>query len=364
MAQTLSHDLIYEAILDEAAFACLPGMVAEAVGARSALFQWRHHNGDAQVLAHSGYFRDEHMAAYIAGYTGHDLWMLAGLNSGRKNQMIGFERLVTDDTFAKSIMYNEFIRSMGDDTFRCMGAIFDTPFGVGALGIHRGRSQDDFEAETIAGFNRFTADLRRMLAIRGELMAARTDKRATRSSFDSLDLAILQIDGDGRLLETNALADELLRDHGALTVSRGYLRASAKDGGALKKAIATATGREAPEATLLALADVDGQSLSVTISPLLVPGTKPRAMILIKPPIGNQRAVDKALMQLYGLSPAEAQVSISLAEGLSPADIAVRRQVSEGTVRIQLKTIMAKIGCRRQTQISAAVLSLPPLRLS
>jgi len=364
MARRISHDLIYEAILDEAAFACLPGVLAEAAGARSSLFQWRHHNGDAQVLAHSGYFREEHMDAYVANYTGHDLWMLAGLESGRKNQMISFERMVTDDTFARSIMYNEFIRSMGDDTFRCMGAIFDTPFGVGALGIHRGRGQKDFDLETVAHFDRFTADLRRMLAIRGELMTARADKRATRSSFDSLDLAILQIDGEGRLLETNALADELLRDHDALHVARGHLRASARDGTALKNAIALATDREAPEAALLAVGNPDGQCLSLTVSPLLVPGTKPRAMILIKPPIVNQRAVDKALMQLYGLSPAEAQVSISLAEGLSPADIATRRQVSDGTVRIQLKTIMAKMGCRRQTQIAAAVLSLPPLRLS
>ena len=69
-------------------------------------------------------------------------------------------------------------------------------------------------------------------------------------------------------------------------------------------------------------------------------------------------------MQLFGLSQAEAQISIRLAEGFSPADIAEQRRVTDGTVRVQVKTIMAKLGCRRQTQIAAAVLSLPPLRLS
>lgn len=362
MARRLSHDLIYEAVLDDDAFSSLPQALAEASGARSSLMQWQHKSGDAQILAHSGYFTDDIMDQYAAHYVPHDLWLNAGLQSNLTNRMVNFDALVNDEVFLNSVIYNEFIRGIDDDTFRCMGAIFDTPFGMGAIGIHRGRRHDSFEPERIAEIEAFTTDLRRMMAIRGELIVARADKQAAQSSFDSLELAIMQVDGECRLLDGNVLADELLTS-GLFRQVRGYLRASGPEGEAVKKAVRRATDPARPEASLLAIDD-GRVNLSVTVSPLLVPGAKPRALILVKPPFGRQRDLDKHLMRLFGLSQAEAAISISLAEGLSPADIAERRQVAEGTVRVQVKTIMAKLGCRRQAQIAAAVLSLPPLRLS
>ena len=357
----LSHDLIYEAVLDDGAFESLPDAVAEAAGARSALLHWRHRNGTAEVMAHSGYFTEAHMTEYVTRFAEHDVWMNAGVASGKTNTMLNIDRMVGDEAFTASFFYNEFIRGMNDDTFRCMGAIFDTPFGTGAIGIQRPRRQAGFESQDIADMDRFTAAFGRLMTIRGELASARTEAMAARSSFDSLELAILQLDADGRWLDGNALGEELLRRGGPLRLSRGRVHVVG-DNAAFMRAVALATDRLAPEASLLNLLDEDAPLLSVTVSPLRVPGVKPRALVLIKPPFSAQPDLDRRLMQLYGLSQAEARVSISLAEGLSPADIAERRQVSEGTVRIQLKTIMGKLGCRRQTQIAAAVLSLPPLR--
>ncbi len=360
MGHALTQDLIYEAILDDEAFAELPQALACAAGGRSALLHWRHAHGGAEVLVHSRYFTDEIMRAYAEHYSGDDLWLSAGLASGIRNQAVAMNTLVADDVFVRSVMYNEFIRPMDDDTFRCMGIIFDTPFGIGALGIQRGRHHDVFDQDAVAQINQYSTALKRMMAVRGELMAARTDRHAARSSFDSMELAIFQVDESGKVLDGNAQADELLRGGLGLRQVRGYLRAGGEDAEALKRSIARATDA-APEASLLSIGEA---RLSVTVSPLRIPGAKRRALIMVKRPFGRQRDLDRHLMQLFGLSKAEARISISLAEGLSPADIAEQRQVAEGTVRVQVKTIMAKLGCRRQTQIAAAVLSLPPLRLS
>lgn len=361
MGLPLSQDLIYEAILDDEAFAELPQALASAAGGRSALLQWRHAHGGAEVLAHSRYFTDDIMQAYADHFAGDDLWMNSGLASGIRNQAVSMNTLVADDVFARSVIYNELIRPMDDDTFRCMGIIFDSPFGMGALGIQRGRHHDVFDTEAVARINQYSPALRRMMAVRGELMSARTDRHAARSSFDSMELAILQVDEAGKVLDGNAQADELLRGQMGLRQVRGHLRAGGGDAEVLKRAIARATDSTTPEASLLSVGEAP---LSVTVSPLMVPGAKRRALVMVKRPFGRQRDLDRHLMQLFGLSQAEAQISISLAEGLSPADIAEQRQVAEGTVRVQVKTIMAKLGCRRQTQIAAAVLSLPPLRLS
>ena len=59
MGLPLSQDLIYEAILDDEAFAELPQALASAAGGRSALLHWRHIHGGDEVLVHSRYFSDD-----------------------------------------------------------------------------------------------------------------------------------------------------------------------------------------------------------------------------------------------------------------------------------------------------------------
>ena len=65
------------------------------------------------------------------------------------------------------------------------------------------------------------------------------------------------------------------------------------------------------------------------------------------------------LQQCFGLTNAEAIVAISIAEGLSIGEIAAQRSVAADTIRSQLKTVAAKLGCTRQTQIAAIVHRMP-----
>jgi len=55
----------------------------------------------------------------------------------------------------------------------------------------------------------------------------------------------------------------------------------------------------------------------------------------------------------YGLTAAETQIAIQLGAGETPQAIAVARGVAVGTVRAQIKTICAKLGVSRQTELVA-----------
>lgn len=55
----------------------------------------------------------------------------------------------------------------------------------------------------------------------------------------------------------------------------------------------------------------------------------------------------------YRLTAAEIEIAELIAQGRSPEDIAGHRHVSVGTVRVQIKTIMAKVGARRQAELAA-----------
>lgn len=71
--------------------------------------------------------------------------------------------------------------------------------------------------------------------------------------------------------------------------------------------------------------------------------------------IDIESAVGPQALQTYGLTPAEYEVTLALAQGLSPADIAAVREVSIHTVRNQMKSAMQKCGVTRQTQLVALV---------
>jgi DNA-binding CsgD family transcriptional regulator len=57
------------------------------------------------------------------------------------------------------------------------------------------------------------------------------------------------------------------------------------------------------------------------------------------------------LRTLYALTAAEIEIAEALAGGQSLTEIAAARAVSIGTVRGQLKAIMAKLGVRRQVEV-------------
>lgn len=82
----------------------------------------------------------------------------------------------------------------------------------------------------------------------------------------------------------------------------------------------------------------------------------------------------RSFCTLHGLTAAEAEIVAGLAMGLTLDQIATRRKTAHSTVRTQLKTIFAKSGCTKQSDITCQIAilandrvptqpSLPPLRM-
>lgn len=66
-----------------------------------------------------------------------------------------------------------------------------------------------------------------------------------------------------------------------------------------------------------------------------------------------------ALCRLFSLTPTEGRVSDLLLQGLNAVTIASRLRVTEGTARGYVKSILAKTGTRRQSELMRLMLSLP-----
>lgn len=135
----LRREEIYDCLDDDAAFARLPGLIAESIGARSAVFYWRNPDLSAEVLASSNYWSPADMAHYVAHFAEHDLWAQSTLTPKTTNKLWVLDDLVSARTYLNSTFYNEWIRNIGDDTFHCVGMSISSQGGNGLIGIHRGK---------------------------------------------------------------------------------------------------------------------------------------------------------------------------------------------------------------------------------
>jgi DNA-binding CsgD family transcriptional regulator len=78
------------------------------------------------------------------------------------------------------------------------------------------------------------------------------------------------------------------------------------------------------------------------------------AGMLVLTPVRLPKAPQIELIQsLFDMSPAEARVARRLAAGHTVDEIAVLDKVSRNTVRTQVRGVLDKTGCRRQTEVVA-----------
>lgn len=358
----VQSEQIYEALFDDDAFERLPALLAKVADAKSTLLQWRHREGPYEVLAYS-HFTPDIISVYARHWVTHDLWISAGLDSRRLNKLWLLEEGVSQDTFARSAIYNEFLRKDADDTFHCVGGIFSTSWGHGIIGIHRGRKARPFDHEDLERLRPHTKAIGHVLKIKGQLAAARSREARATSALNMLALAVCTIDGHGRVLSSNTAAENVFHRDDGLSVRNGVITTrDQSDAITLRSAIAQATARSSPSAVSISIQrKIGAPPYRITVTPL-VGNAASRGIIVFQDPDAEDISLAQRLRNLFGLTRAEAEIAVELGAGRSPAEIKSARGVSPNTVSWQLKSIMAKMNCNRQAEIAAVVAGLPNLR--
>ena len=84
--------------------------------------------------------------------------------------------------------------------------------------------------------------------------------------------------------------------------------------------------------------------------------TGPCAAVFISDPDQRDSASQQTLGELFDLTPAESNVAILLARGLSLAEVAETQNISPHTARAQLKSIFGKTGASRQAELVRMVI--------
>jgi DNA-binding CsgD family transcriptional regulator/PAS domain-containing protein len=233
--------------------------------------------------------------------------------------------------------------------------------------VGRGREQPLFSIEDMAWFMRMASHVQRAT----ELSQSVSQARMAAAIIGQLPFGVLVVDAQKRVIAANHAATELTRhSRSGIKVRRGILTArSGLDVDKLQQAVSAAC-RLQERGSAQAGCDAfihsrshasDGDALAISICPL--PQTERLAAsegsyavvfaqrLSLSLPFGFVEQVQS----VFGLTPKEARLACSLAEGLSLKDAALRQGIRFKTARSYLEGIFQKTGAHQQSQLVAVL---------
>ena len=284
------------------------------------------------------------------------------------SKIVHVSSLYSEEEKKRSVVYNEALPCA--HSTNSLNVRLDGPEGssivVALANPVAGRwSSADFE--TIA---RLLPRLRQCVLIRQALVDARALGASLQALLENTRLGVILLDRGVGIVAANAPARAVLRRGDGLTDTGGRLRARAPgDDEVLQRRFADAMpplGVQATGGSLIVSGGSASARLVVHVSPLrdpvapLRPGRVAALALVVDP--ARQAPVDPELAAAaLGLTPAESQIAVLLAEGRGIDDIAAATWRGAGTVRWHLKRIFTKHGLSRQTELVRLVLSLADL---
>lgn len=226
-----------------------------------------------------------------------------------------------------------------------------------------GKREKDFVA-------RLSPHIRRAVSINSMVDRSKLELALYRRVLDTLSVAVLIVDGGGRLVYANALADTILSKDDLLAFHNGHVRARRGEGmpDYLQPAIARAAqgagslgiagigvplgGGEIERASAYVL-PLDGKDLRGEMS-------RGHAAIFIAQRKEQQPMAVEILRTIFGLTPSEAKVAYAMARGEAPGAVAAAQGTTVNAVRYHLKNAYAKVGVNDKTALAARVMALIP----
>ncbi len=236
------------------------------------------------------------------------------------------------------------------------------PCAFGEISLWRPEQRERHGSRELEIANLLARHLERAFRIARHMQATWIKAAQLEAVLDHLAVACLLVDTSGQLIHANAGAEAVLRSSAPFRVVQGRI---ITDGAANQRIWETLLGRLTPvdgpaEGTAAALETGDGTPLRVVALPLTPPRSETLGLMPPSAPLGlvcigsitprPDRAV-ATLRKLFGLTPAQADLTVALFGGESLHEYAGRRGRSLNTVRTHLKEVFAKTGARRQADL-------------
>lgn len=270
--------------------------------------------------------------------------------------------LIGEAAWRRTEYYNDWIRPQGMSGV--VGVVLALePSRVFAVGIQT--VDDRTEAIAFDAMKRLFSHMRHALDVNRALLGLRLDSFAVQAGNEPGASAILLLTATGTCCYANAAAEHLLASGEMLALSpTGRLKAREPALQSRIDARLVHPGRPerlrlraGSQTTLADLLHIDDRMCDSLAPGPLGRALAPRLALILSTEREEAQIADLIAARL-GLTRTEAQIAQALADGRTLAEISDLRGASLNTVRNQVKSILTKTGCRRQSELVALVLRL------
>ena len=334
------------------------------VNKRNGGILFSHHGGEATAQTNLDYVRTYHRIdprTPLAAASKTDAWFHCHEHF--------------DDAYAASSpFYQDFLIPYGG-RYMSIAKIIDDDDLVVMMGVHRGSRKAPLDADSLLWLGRIKGHLTEAMSIYRHLRELHYEHAAGRHLLDGFVYPIMLVDSMRGILFKNLAAagaldsTEYILDHGGMLGCR-----HPGDDAALTVAVQNLGLQADPALRLpqkrqfvrLHRASDHGR-VGVYLSALFPNevmaafGMASAALLVFHDPKATPQVDPFILAEAFDLTPAEARVAVQLAHGKTAEEVATERTVALGTVRTQIKSLLAKTGVHRQGDLVRLIGSLPNL---
>jgi DNA-binding CsgD family transcriptional regulator/PAS domain-containing protein len=361
--------LLYDAAAEPERWPAALVGTADLLGAVGSQFYFWDRHQNTTTFAAVGRLPEEGNVAYLRYYGAIDTRRQA-LERVPTGQVMVADEHFDSGRFRKSEFFNDFLVPHGVP-YVVGGRPFETTDLSAVIAVLRDFRQGPFEEPEVAALARLVPHLQRAARLHLQMRELRLQNQAVEAALDRLPFGVIIADAGGRALIINCAAEEMAATNDGLLLRSGRLTATrtgeaAKLAQHIAEAVQSAAGRRGQTGGALLVSRPSGRRpfalLVASLSPdvmLAAAHQAPAALILITDLDSGPAVLGKRLIELFGLTPAEACLAVALSDGKRLIDVAEERGLRMPTLRTQLRAILEKTDSRRQADLVRLIVSLP-----
>lgn len=281
-------------------------------------------------------------------------------------QVVTTSEFLSRQEWEESEFFKRFLEPVG--VLHILGADIRTCDGAQCrIRVSRGREDPEFSEDDKALLTHFVPHLERSIKLHMQLNRIETERNLYAGAVDQLAVGTIILDEDGKVLQTNRVAERLLQDKDGLKLvydglQVGNPRDTQEFRRLVKQALHSQRSNMPSVVEALRVQRASGKAdlgIIVRSVPLSAwnEGTQcPSVVIFISDPEQESSAPQEIVKALFDLTPAEAQLAMLLANGLTLDEASDALGISRNTARAHLRSTFSKTGVTRQTMLVRLIL--------
>jgi len=282
-----------------------------------------------------------------------DIDPFANLPEGK---VVSLYEYVNEPDFKNSAYFKDFLNQV--DGSHVLGVDLRTSGGFEArLRLTRGSGGEPFSIAERARLELVIPHVRQAVEIYQRLETSRSEEAVIAGAVERFAVGTVILDHSHKVLKMNRFAASILSEQDGVSLSGGRVVFADAKTDADYRALLKAVVKGEPEDLELRVARPSGRpDISVVARPVSIPdfmhtGSAPAIALLLSDPGSRTLVTPQSLRNVLDLTPAEAAIAASLANGMSVSDTAAHLGVALNTVRTHLRSIFSKTGVSRQSQL-------------